>query len=193
MIQLNPKRVPYIMFMILKCTTIRLGLSVGIWGTSNPGADPTQCPSYVAIKAIDKCFPRVEGINYGRNDLRFGCFNSRTICKHDPKGHCLVWTIEEGKFLAAVLCIFSWVCAMIGIPIIFPCFGGTSACDPFFTAFKQVLQEFYGSVYASIMKRYVHYVPDGTHVSNLRLRLRATMTYCVKWRCRLPRFPLQNA
>ena len=63
---------------------------------------------------------------------------------------------------------------MIRIPIIIPCFGRTAACAPFYTAFKQVLQEFDGSIYAFIMEKYVHYVPDGTHVSNMRLRQNVT-------------------
>ena len=53
MIQLNPTRVPYIMFFILKCTTIRLGLSVGVWGTTNHGKDPMQYSSFCAIVAIE--------------------------------------------------------------------------------------------------------------------------------------------
>jgi hypothetical protein len=149
--------------------TIWLGISVGIWGTSNIGADPMQCPSYRAILAIAKCFPQ-SGINYGKQGLPFGCFNDTTICKHDEKGHCHKWTIKDGCFLATVLCMFCWVCAMLGIPVIIPCFGGTQACDPFYKAFKEALQMFVGSAYFSTMSRYVHCVSEGTHVSNLALR-----------------------
>ena len=37
MIQLKPADVPYIPILILKCLTIRLGLSLGNWGMLNPG------------------------------------------------------------------------------------------------------------------------------------------------------------
>jgi hypothetical protein len=175
MIQLNSSWVPYVMLLILKCTTIWLEISVGIWGTCNVGADPMQCPSYRAILAITKWFPQV-GINYGKWGFPFWCFNARTLCKHDEKGHCHIWSIEEGRFLASVLCIFSWVCAKIGIPIIIPCFGGTQACVPFFHSFKEALMIFDGTAYSTMMTRYVHCVSEGTHVSNMSLRR------CITWK-----------
>jgi hypothetical protein len=63
---------------------------------------------------------------------------------------------------------------MLGIPVIFPCGGGSDACDPFYKAFEEALQMFVGSAYFSMMSRYVHCVLEGTHVSNLSLRYRLT-------------------
>jgi hypothetical protein len=172
MIQLNPLTVPYVNFFILKCTTIRLGLSVGIWGTKNRNANEMECPSYRAIMAIAKCFPPV-GINYGKHGFPIGFFNARTKCEHKD-GHCCPWKMEEGRFLASALLIFSWVCAKLSIPVIVSCFGGTTACAPLFRALKQGLDEFSGGIYSGIMTRFLHLIEEGTHVSNLVLRRRLT-------------------
>ena len=141
MIQLNPQTVPYVNFFILKCTTIRLRLRGGIWGTKNRNENEMECPSYRAIMAIAKCFPPV-GINYGKHGFPIGFFNARTKCEHTKEGHCCPWTVKEGQFLASALLIFSWVCAKLSIPVIISCFGGTAACAPLFRALKQGLGEF---------------------------------------------------
>ena len=164
---------PCVNLFILKCTTIRLGLSVGIWGTKNRHENEMECPSYRAIMAIAKCFPPV-GINYGKHGFPIGFFNARTKCEHTKEGHCCPWTVKEGQFLASALLIFSWVCAMLGIPVIVSCFGGTAACAPLFRALKQGLDEFAGGIYSGIMNRFLHLIEEGTHVSNLVLRRRLT-------------------
>ena len=170
MIQINPSMVPYATFLILKWTTIRLGLSVGIWGTSNHCANPMECPSYRAIMATARCFSQPTGINYGKHGLPIGCFNARTKFVHTKDGHCYLWTIQEEQFLADILYIFCWVCATINIPVIIPCFGGTAP----FRAFKHALKEFNGGKYQTLMRKYVHLVPDGTRVPNIVLRRRLT-------------------
>jgi hypothetical protein len=81
MIQINPSPVPYVTFLILKCTTIRLGLSVGIRGTSNNGANPMECPSYRAIMAIARCFSQPAGINYGNVVYHLGVLmKEQNVC-----------------------------------------------------------------------------------------------------------------
>jgi hypothetical protein len=68
--------------------------------------------------------------------------NARVICKNDRKGHCDEWTEKEADLAATPLVIFCFVCARLDIPVFLPNFGGTRACQKFYTAFTRVSQTY---------------------------------------------------
>ena len=90
MSQLDPSPVPYVPILILKCTTIRLGLNVANWGTMASESDPMECPFFAVAKSLSEIFVP-SNINYGLR-FSFASLCARTICKNDSNGHCLGWS-----------------------------------------------------------------------------------------------------
>ena len=161
---------PCVMFMSLKCTSVRKGVSVGIWGTNDPGVDPMLCPTFRVINAMANILPHT-GINFGNRGFPFGCLNARTTCAHDDKGHCLDWTILEAEFIAFLLTILGFVCGMMGVPVMYFDMGGAGS-RRLYSRLKLALSLFIGGKYRPIMEQYVHCFPSGTHASNAVVRRR---------------------
>lgn len=161
---------PFTMFMSLLCTSVSKGVSVGIWGTNDPGVNPMLCPTYRVISAMAKILPH-SGINYGNRGFPFGCFNARTTCVHDDDGHCLAWTILEAEFIAFLLTILGFVCGVMGIPLMFFDMGGAGS-RRLYSSLNLALSLFQGGKYQGIMDQYFHIFPHGTHASNVIVRRR---------------------
>jgi hypothetical protein len=161
---------PFAMIMSLLCTSVSKGVSVGIWGTNDPGVNPMLCPTFRVINAMANILPH-SGINYGNRGFPFGCFNARTTCAHDDNGHCLAWTIQEAEFIAFLLTILGFVCGMMGIPIMIFDMGGAGS-RRLYSSLNLALRLFQGGKYQGIMDQYFHIFPHGTHASNVLVRRR---------------------
>ena len=97
--------------------------------------------------------------------------NAQVICKNDGKGHCDEWTEKEADLAATPLVIFCFVCARLDIPVFLPNFGGTQACNKFYTAFTRVSQTFIDyNEYHAEFHAHIFTEKNGTHLSNLNFR-----------------------
>jgi hypothetical protein len=109
MLQLDPQLVSYIPILILKCTTIRLDLSLANWGAMIIGSNPNECPSFVAGVAISEVLARSTNnmINFGTG-FSFAALCARTVCQNDGNGHCDAWSRDEAAFGGPLMGIFGY-------------------------------------------------------------------------------------
>ena len=168
MLQLDPQLVSYVPILILKCTTIRLRLSLANWGAMKVGSNPNECPSFVAGTAISEVFARNTNntINFGTGQS-YAAMCARTVCQNNGDGHCDAWTSSEAAFGAPVIRIFTNVCARMNIPAIVICLGGRGGCEPFFNKYAEERMLFRGTCDEDIMRHRVHVVDNGMHFSTL--------------------------
>ena len=78
--------------LIMKCPTIRLGISVECFMYRNDGVDMDECPSYRGTSAVLDALP-FSGIDYG-NGMTFSVTNARILCR-SKDGHCEEWSEVE--------------------------------------------------------------------------------------------------
>ncbi len=71
--------------LIMKCPTIRVGISTECFTFQNDGVDVEECPSHRASMAVSDTLPS-PGILYG-NGMTFLVTNARILCQ-SKNGHC---------------------------------------------------------------------------------------------------------
>ena len=108
LVGIDPSQVTHHAEAVVKCPTIRLGVSDECFTYCNAGANMNECPSFRATHACSDGVPPT-GIDYG-NGLTFCVANARIICK-SKNGHCHKWTILEGKMMAGILIVY--VCVIV--------------------------------------------------------------------------------
>ena len=73
---------------------------------SDAGANMNECPSFRATNACSDGLPPTR-IDYG-NGLTFCVTNAQIIWK-SKNGHCYIWTVVEGKMMAGIYSLSTYV------------------------------------------------------------------------------------
>ncbi len=114
--------------LIMKCHTIRLGISTECFTYQNDGVDVEDCPSHGASMAVSDTLPS-PGISYG-NGMTFLVMNAWILCR-SKNGHCDEWTILEAEKMSFFLMIYIMVLNHYQISTMILNFGGTNAARHF--------------------------------------------------------------
>jgi hypothetical protein len=133
-----PETVTHFIIANAKCTTICLGISLEGFTYRDPGANTDKCPSWQAGQAVSDALPN-PGCSFLSGGMKIIWVNARVICKNDGKGHFDKWTEDEAILVAKLLVVFCMVCALWGIPVFLPNFGGTIAALKCFGTFSDEL------------------------------------------------------